>query len=188
MYLLTNDEESKLGTTPLPDGMVRLFRDNGRDGLSFLVAQSIKYVPIGDKIELNLGPDPEVIFELVKKRVWRDNIWMRVRNTSVYRRADKPGVRIEVNSTVAGWDDHTYYVQRIRNYTAKPIELEVRRTYSGHVVFRGALGAKLHDYRTVEYRANVEPGEKAGLRYEIRQLQGRNKKQDNVTISEVQPG
>ena len=26
MYLLTNDKESKLGTTPLPDGMVRVFR------------------------------------------------------------------------------------------------------------------------------------------------------------------
>ena len=74
MYLLTNDKESKLGTTPLPDGMVRVFRQNGRDGLSFLVAQQIKYVPIGDKIELNLGPDPEVIFELVKLKTWRDNI------------------------------------------------------------------------------------------------------------------
>ena len=68
MYLLTNDKESKLGTTPLPDGTVRLFRQNGRDGLSFLVAQAIKYVPIGDKIELNLGVDPEVIFDLVKLR------------------------------------------------------------------------------------------------------------------------
>ena len=34
MYLLTNDKASKLGTTPLPDGIVRVFRDNGRDGLS----------------------------------------------------------------------------------------------------------------------------------------------------------
>lgn len=33
MYLLANDEESNLGTTPLPDGVVRVFRDNGRDGL-----------------------------------------------------------------------------------------------------------------------------------------------------------
>ena len=69
MYLLTNDKESKLGTTPLPDGTFRLFRQNGRDGLSFLAAQSIKYIPIGDKIELNLGADPEVIFELVKLRI-----------------------------------------------------------------------------------------------------------------------
>jgi len=187
MYLLTNDEESKLGTTPLPDGVVRLFRDTGRDGLSFLVAQPIKYVPIGDKIELNLGPDPEVIFELVKLRVWRDNIWLRLRNANVYRRADEPGVKIEVGSTVAGWDDHAYYSQRIRNYTRKPIDVEIRRCYSGHVVFRSALGAKNHDYRTVQYSTTVKPGEKADLRYEVRQLQGRNKKQDNVTISEVKP-
>jgi hypothetical protein len=36
MYLLTNDKDSKLGTTPLPNGTVRLFRENGRDGLSYL--------------------------------------------------------------------------------------------------------------------------------------------------------
>ena len=58
MYLLTNDEKSQLGTSPLPDGVVRVFRHNGRDGLSYVTQQSIKYIPIGDKIELNLGPDP----------------------------------------------------------------------------------------------------------------------------------
>src|SRR6185436_6058909 len=31
MYLLTNNEESKLGTTPLPNGVVRVFRQNGRE-------------------------------------------------------------------------------------------------------------------------------------------------------------
>ena len=36
MYLLKNDKDSKLGTTPLPDGIVRLFKDNGRRGLSYL--------------------------------------------------------------------------------------------------------------------------------------------------------
>src|SRR5208337_3138770 len=82
MYLLTNNKESKLGTTPMPDGTVRLFRQNGRDGLSFLVAQTIKYVPIGDKIELNLGVDPEVIFELVTGRTWRNAIWLQVNGTN----------------------------------------------------------------------------------------------------------
>jgi hypothetical protein len=103
MYLLTNDKQSKLGTTPLPDGVVRVFRQNGRDGLSFLVAQQIKYVPIGDKIELNLGQDPEVIFDLVKQRTWRDAIWMQIHGTDVFRRVDQPGVQIEVNSSVVGF-------------------------------------------------------------------------------------
>ncbi len=186
MYLLTNDKESKLGTTPLPDGMVRVFRDNGRDGLSFLVAQPIKYVPIGDKIELNLGPDPEVIFELVKARVWRDNLWVQVTGTNLFRRVDQPGIQIEVNSQVAGWDDHTLYVQRVRNYTPKPIELEVRRTLPGHIVFRSSLAAKNHDYQTVQYTATVEAVEKAELPYEVVQHQGRNARQSNVTLEKAE--
>lgn len=185
MYLLTNDKQSKLGTTPLPDGMVRVFRQNGRDGLSFLVAQQIKYVPIGDKIELNLGQDPEVIFELVKQRAWRDAIWVQIRGTDVFRRVDQPGVQIEVNSSVAGWDDHNLFDQRIRNYTKKPIELEIRRAFPGHVVFRSGLAAKSHDYQTVEYMATVKPGQKADLLYEVLQHQGRNAKQNNVTVEQI---
>jgi len=182
MYLLANDEESKLGTTPLPDGIVRVFRDNGRDGLSYLTAQQIKYVPIGDKIELNLGPDPEVIFELVKKRCWRDHIWMQVFGTDTFRQVDDAQVVIEENSGVAGWDDHTQFVQRVRNYTAKPIELEVRRSYDGHVVFRSGLEPSQHDYRTVQYTATVPAGTTANLSYEVVVHQGRNAKQSNVTI------
>ena len=185
MYLLTNDKESKLGTTPLPDGMVRVFRQNGRDGLSFLVAQQIKYVPIGDKIELNLDQDPEVIFELVKVRTWRDNIWMQINGTDVFRRVDQPGVQIEVNSSVVGWDEHNQFDQRIRNYTKKPIEVEIRRAFPGHVVFRSSLAAKSHDYQTVEYVATVKPGQKADLLYEVLQHQGRNAKQNNVTVEQI---
>jgi hypothetical protein len=189
MYLLANDKESHLGTTPLPDGTVRVFRQSGRGDLSFLVAQVIKYVPIGDKIELNLGPDPEVIFELVPLRVWRDAIWMQIQGLDVFREVGAPGVQIDVNSSVAGWDEHTLFDQRVRNYSAKPIELEVRRTLPGHVVFRSGLEAKNHDYQTVEYRAAVKAGQKENLFYELIQHQGRNAKQSNVTIEKgpVQP-
>ena len=185
MYLLTNDKESKLGTTPLPDGMVRVFRQTGWDGLSFLIAQQIKYVPIGDKIELNLGPDPEVIFDLVKLKTWRDNIWMQIQGADIFRRVDEPGVQIEVNSTVVGWDDHTLYAQRIRNYTKKLIEVEVRRTLPGHIVFHSSLGAKNFDYQTVQYMATVKPSQKSDLLYEVLQHQGRNAKQSSVTVEEL---
>src|SRR5204862_413945 len=80
----------KLGTTPLPDGVVRVFRDNGRGGVSYLAQQPIKYIPIGDKIELNLGADPEVVFELIKQKSWRDNIWLQLHGVDVFRRIDGP--------------------------------------------------------------------------------------------------
>jgi len=184
MYLLTNDKDSKLGTTPLPDGTVRLFRDNGRGGLSYLTAQTIKYIPIGDKIELNLGPDPNVLFELVKLRSYRENIWLQVNGADIFRQVGAPGIQIEVNSSVVGWDDHEIYTQRIRNYTAKPIELEVRRSFAGDVLFRSQLKPIAYDYQTPEFTATVEPGKKADFLFEIVRRQGRNTKQNHVTIEE----
>jgi hypothetical protein len=189
MYLLTNDKDSKLGTTPLPDGAVRVFRDNGRDGLSYLASQSVKYIPIGDKIELNLGRDPSVTFELVKLRASRDEIWMKRGAANTFLRVGQPGVQIAVNSSVVGWDDHEVYAQRVRNYTAKPIEVEVRRTFPGHVVFRSSLKPTLFDYQTAQFTAGVQAGQKVDLLFEIVRHQGRNAKQNNVTLeaAEIKP-
>ncbi len=181
MYLMKNDTESQLGETPLPDGMVRVFRDNGRDGLSFLTAQSVPYIPIGDKLELNLGVDPEVIFELIKKRTSREEVWMQLNGADVFRKVGAPGVEIDVRSSVAGWDDHVWYVQRVRNYTAKPIELEVRRAWDGHVEFQSKFEALNHDYRTIQYTATAPAAQTLDLPYELVIHQGRNHKQNHVT-------
>ena len=182
MYLLTNNKDSKLGTSPLPDGVVRVFRDNGRDGLSSLTQQSVKYIPIGDKIELNLGPDPEVIFEWIKLKTRRSDIWFQVNGVNVFHKLDEQGFPAEPNMTVVGWDDHELYTQRVRNYTAKPIELEIRRTLPGHVVFRSQLDPKLHDYQTVEYKATVPASKRVDLLQEVVRHQGRNARQNNVTL------
>ena len=186
MYLLTNNKESKLGSTPLPDGVVRLFRENGRDGLSYLTQQPVKYIPIGDKIELNLGPDPEVIFELIKPRATRENLWVQLNGANQYRQVGgNDAVRVE-NTLVAGWDDHTVFDQRIRNYTKKPIDMEVRRTYPGHVVFRSVLEPTLHDFQTVQFQKRVPAGEKADLLYELVVHKGYNEKQHNVTLEQAE--
>jgi hypothetical protein len=188
MYLLTNDKASKLGASPLPDGMVRVFRNNGRNGLSYLASQAVKYIPIGDKLELNLGVDPSVIFELIKLRAFRDDIWLKVNGVDVFKQVGGPG-QIEINSSVVGWDEHEIYTQRVRNYTSKPIDLEIRRTWPGHVVFRSQLKPTLHDFQTVQMTATVEAGKKVDLLFEVQRHQGRNSKQNNITLEDgaVQP-
>ncbi len=184
MFLLRNDVASDLGTTPLPDGMVRLCRDNGRDGLSFLTQQAIKYVPIGQEIELNLGRDPEVIHEWVCKRSWRDGIWFKRHGLNVYF-SPQHGHRIEIRDTVAGWDDHQLWLERIRNYRAKPIEVEIRRSFDGHVILRSDLSPTLYDYRSPQIAADIEPGQKVELAYELVYRRGHSKKQDNVTLEAI---
>jgi hypothetical protein len=193
MYLMTNDKPSKLGDTPLPDGIVRVFKESGRagGGLSYVTQQPIKYIPIGDKIELNLGRDPEVVFDLIKRKTFRDNIWVQIHGVSVFRQVQGQGIDVDERSSVAGWDDHEIYTQRIRNYTSKSIDVEVRRPFPGHIKFRSALKPPptLHDYQTVQYTAAAKPGEKLELNYEIVRLNGRNAKQNNVTLemAEVKP-
>ncbi len=181
LFLLRNDQASHLGETPLPDGVLRLFRDNAREGLSFVIAQSIKYVPIGQEIELNLGPDPEVIHEHVRLDSFRDNFWFRRSGASVYYHQEQ-GHRIEINDTVVGWDDHQIWVERIRNYRDKPIHVEIRRTFNGHTVFKSNLDPKLHDYRSPQFSTTIKASQKKELDYELVVHQGYNKKQDNVTL------
>jgi hypothetical protein len=141
-------------------------------------------VPIGDKIELNMGPDPEVIFELVKLRTWRDSIWLHLVGTETFRQVENGKLDIDERATVAGWDEHTLYTQRVRNYRRQPIDLEVRRSFDGHVLFRSSLEPKLHDYRTVQFSAKAEAGEQLDLLYEVVLRQGRNAKQNNVTLED----
>ena len=184
MYLLKNDKESKLGTTPLPDGMVRVFRDNGRDGLSYLTQQAVKYIPIGDKIELNLGVDPEVIFELIKLRVFRSDLTLQINGTNEFRKIGGDGAFKEEKATLVGWSEHEIFSQRIRNYTGKEINLEVRRTLPGHISFKSLLEPKLHDYQTVEFRSIIAAGKKMDLLFEVIRLQGTSAKQNNVTLQE----
>lgn len=182
LYLLKNDKKSGLGTTPIPNGKVQMFRQNGRKGLSYLATRAIKYVPVGDRMELNLGTDPEVVFELVKEKVLRDNIWVRINKGKVYKKVGEGIFKVDHDAKVAGWDEHQLFSQHIRNYTNKSIRVEVRRSYSGDVTFRSRLKAKSHDYRSVEFSAEVPAGRRKELKYEVITRNGYNAKQQRVEV------
>ncbi len=182
LYLLKNDKKSGLGTTPIPNGKVQVFRQNGRKGLSYISTQSIKYVPIGDRLELNLGQDPEVVFELIKEKVLRDNIWVRINKGKVYKKVGDGLFKVDHDAEVAGWDEHQLFSQRIRNYSKKKIQVEVRRSYHGDVTFRSQLNAKSHDFRSVEFNAEVPAGERKDLRHEVITRSGYNAKQQRVKV------
>jgi hypothetical protein len=111
---------------------------------------------------------------------------MQIQGAHHFKRVGEPGIEIEVNSSVAGWDEHSLSAQRIRNYTKKPIEVEIRRSFPGHIVFHNSLGAKTFDFQTVECHATVKPMKKASLPYEVLQHLGRNAKQNNVAVEEAQ--
>jgi hypothetical protein len=144
-FILANDAEHKMGESPLPDGIIRVFRENGRDGLSFFVAQSVKYIPIKEKIELNVGKDDQIVYERVVLDLTRQNF--------IYDETPPPPPR------VAGWDETRKWQEEVRNYRAKPIKLEIRHVLPGDVDFSmepgQAQGLKLFDFQTPEYVMEV---------------------------------
>ena len=187
LYLLTNDEEADLGTSPLPDGQVSVFRQKESGGLAFLGKQSIQYIPIGDKIELNLGNDPDVGFELVTERVFRDNIWVHWNSGRIVQKVGDGEIKIDVNADVIGWDDHAVMRREVRNDTDRPIEVEARESFNGDVTFISQLDATRFDNDTVEYTLSLEPGEKIDATYETVTRQGRNHEQSRVEITDADP-
>ncbi|MGD0897749.1 MAG: hypothetical protein ABR915_07915, partial [Thermoguttaceae bacterium] len=49
-----------LGLSPLPNGMVRLFSEYRTKDLAYVGGTETKYVPIGDRVEVNVGPDQDI--------------------------------------------------------------------------------------------------------------------------------
>jgi hypothetical protein len=167
-FILANDVEHKMGGSPLPDGMLRVFRENGRDGLNFYVAQQTKYVSIGEKIELNVGADDQVVYERKVLDVGRDNF--------VYNEDAKP-------PAVWGWDEKRTWQEEVRNYRAKPIVMEIRHVLDGDVEFRQEdPKAALYDFRTPEYTVTAAPGEKKKWTSDGTFHLGRNAKQNRVRL------
>jgi hypothetical protein len=166
-FILTNDAEHKLGTTPLPDGLVRVFRNNGKDGLSFLGQQPVKYVPIKEEIELNVGHDEEVVAKRKLMKVERSQF-----------KFDRPQ---RAEPTVVGWDETYSYREEVRNYKAKPVRMEVRHVIAGDVDLK-AEGAKLYDFQTVEFTVEAKPATTFAWEYTYTQHQGTNAKQDRITL------
>ncbi len=186
MFILKNDEASDLGTTPLPDGIVQLFRDNGRDGLSALTRQPIKYVPIGQEIELNLGVDPEVIHERLVLRNWRDAFWLHDTGRRRYVALDGRE-QIDGNFPVVGWDDHELRVERIRNYRDKLVNVEIRLTLGGHVEFESLLNPTLHDFQSPQFTSTIDAGDTGNRAYHVTTHQGISAKQNNVSLKRGDP-
>jgi len=166
-FILANDTEHKLGESPLPDGVIRVFRDNGRNGLNYFTAQKTKYIPIREKIELNVGADDQVVYERLVLDVERKNF--------IYSGSPP---------RVVGWDETRSWQKEVRNYRAGPITIEIRHVLAGDVEFSAeAVGdLKLYDYRTPEYTMTIPSRKPTKWVTEGTFHLGRNQKQNRVRL------
>ncbi len=107
-----NDEKHKLGQTPIPDGAVRIYGRAGEQGhLSYVGAMNVKYIPVNEDVELNLGPA-----RLVEvKPILMD---YKVENHT-----------FDNQRNISGWDEVRTWKVEIANTGSLPVDIEVTRGF-----------------------------------------------------------
>jgi hypothetical protein len=166
-FVWRNDEEHLLGECPLPNGTVRVYRENGKDGLSYLGAADLRYVPIKGEIEVNLGTDDLVVFRERKMDTRRNNFMF-----------DRH------NNCVTGWDETQQWIYEVRNYRTKPIRFKLRLQYPGDVEFASEVKTKSFDFNTVESNFSVDSRGKKEYPATVVIHHGTNAKQNRVKLAE----
>jgi hypothetical protein len=171
-----------LGLSPLPDGMVRLYSEYVNKDLAYVGGTATKYVPIGDRVEVNVGRDPDItIIRRLKDQQITDVVSRQYR-----RRIDDEFV---MYYDMIDYDETFFYEEEI--VSGKPVvaKAEIERRFDANVVLWGSDGqpkdwnsdeegayVDLHeidgrvervDQNHVKYFLTLAPGEKRFVKYSV---------------------
>jgi len=107
-----NDEEHKLGDTPIPGGMLKVYRGVGDKGhLSYTGQSSFKYIPVDDDVELNLGAVGDVVVEPTLMEFETKNY------------------RFDRNRNISGWDEIRRFKIEVKNTRDIGVKVEIQRNF-----------------------------------------------------------
>jgi hypothetical protein len=122
-----------LGESPLPDGMVRLFSEYDNQDLAYVGGTSTKYVPIGDRVEVNVGRDNDIT---MRQRL-KDQRIRNIVSRQYKRRIDDDWVMYYDH---IDYDETFVYEEEIVSGKAVDAKLEIERRFAKDVTLWGSEG------------------------------------------------
>jgi hypothetical protein len=156
-YRFTNSVPSKLGKEPLPDGAVKAFRTVSSDQLlGFVGSTSVKYIPINETVEMELGNDREV---LVKPKLIN---WV------------KTDMAFDNYGNVKGWTTKEAWEIEVQNSKEINVVLDVRRNFNGDWSLTSEASYEKVDANKVKFLLPLKPHGKQTLAYEVTTRLGTN--------------
>jgi len=156
-YRFKNDKESKLGTEPLPDGAVKAFRFETDDRLyAFVGRTSVKYIPLNEQVELELGNDLEVMVKPVLTN------WI------------KTDIQFDNNGNVKGWTTREAWEFELQNSKDIDVVLDIRRNFSGDWSISTQAQHENVDANKVKFVAPLKAREKQKFSYQLTIRHGTN--------------
>jgi hypothetical protein len=142
-----NIKENKMGTQPLPEGRVLLFRAR-KDGNGFDGTGRLPYTPMGEEAEAPVGVTPGVTCEA------------HVKNVS-HKVVDKDPL-----GRIKGWEDVTDWEIKLVNGSADPASFEVRQNQESPFTFT-LKNAKAEDTTTLLIKEELGAFSSQTLKYQV---------------------
>ncbi len=173
---------NNLGTSPLPNGEIRLFSEYANNDLAYVGGAATKYVPIGDRVETSVGVDSDITLARRLKDRQVDHIVAR----QYKRRLDDQFV---LYYDLVDYDETLFYEEEIVSGKPSLAKIEVERQFDANVVLRteeappvgwdsDEPGAYVDlrqvpgrvervDQNHVKYFLDLKPGEKQLVKYSV---------------------
>jgi hypothetical protein len=171
-----------LGLSPLPNGTVRLFFEYKTKDLAYLGGTETKYVPIGDRVEVNVGPDKDITIHRRLKDQKIANVVVR----QYKRRLDNDFV---LYYDLTDYDETLFFEEEMVSGRPVPAKVELERKFDADVFLWGPDGqpqdwngnepgayVDLHtipgrvervDQQHVKYFLDLKPGKKELVQYSV---------------------
>ncbi|MCY2925224.1 MAG: hypothetical protein NT031_07260, partial [Planctomycetota bacterium] len=82
-----------------------------------------------------------------------------------------------------GWNEEQNWNDEIRNYTGRPLVLELRLQYEGDTTFASEAATTVFDFKTVETKLSVKSGEPRTYPYTVTFRNGVNVGQARMKLA-----
>jgi hypothetical protein len=173
---------NNLGLSPLPDGAVRLYSEYDNRDLAYVGGTTVKYVPIGDRVEVNVGAEPDITMT----RKLLDQGISNVVARQYERRLDDNFI---LHYDLLDYDETFTYEEQLVSGKSGEVRIEVERRFDADVVLWSEDAAPadwaadkpgayvdLHkipgrkervDQNHVKYFLDLAPGKKTTVTYRV---------------------
>ena len=151
-----NDEEHKLGETPIPGGMLKVYRGvDDEQHLGYVGQSAFKYIPVDEDVELNLGAVADVVVEPKLMDFKTENY------------------RFDQWRNISGWDEVRKFRIEVRNTRDLGVKVEIQRNVG--TTYWDMDTSQKHeevDKDTVKFTLKLEARSKAAFEYLLRTYHG----------------
>ena len=151
-----NDEEHNLGKTPIPNGDVKIYGLADSEGyLLYVGGAGVKYIPVNEEVELNLGAARLVTVEPKLMDFQTSNyVFDRKKN-------------------IAGWDEIRTWKMEVMNTRTLPVEIEITRGFgTAYWTLQADIPYEHHDAMHSRFKLEVEPRSKRTFDYTVTTYHG----------------